>query len=395
MLGTTSEPTSLAMDIATYFSSLFVPVITTPAGMSYVSDATFSYQITGDYFVSSTEVDQSTVFAAEADGLKFSVSPSGLVTATMPSVPYPSNYIVTLKAANQSSQNEAGSTTFVLNVTPESTNFDSTIKTQVDFGHQLDSNVSRASDPLDIRSDSSNSFDITSKKVFPLSDHTNLTLSLSLGAEQFQSNKGLGRTSGGVQGEFKFRPSGEFGSPVWGLFAKYTKDDYVSVLRDGDRYSVGLSMHSPLTDRLDFFAAISRNVRNGKSAVFNTQDVSAHVNLDYLFLSETTLYLAGEYRSGDIVSTGRPTLQLLDIASVFVKDDVFVATQLYDYRTKGNTSIVTLGYNIPFADNNAFDISWRNVVATPSAMPAFAVTNGAYRVNQLSVNLLVGFKEGN
>ena len=100
--------------------------------------------------------------------------------------------------------------------------------------------------------------------------------------------------------------------PTIGVFARYTADAYESQLRDGNRRSVGVNLRKALTDRINLFMAAANNVRTGKSDVFNTRDNSGRMNLDYALATGQTLYLTGEYRKGDIVSSGQPSLKILD-----------------------------------------------------------------------------------
>ena len=53
------------------------------------------------------------------------------------------------------------------------------------------------------------------------------------------------------------------------------------------------------------------------------RDTSIQLSVDYSFGSRGTLYLSGEYRRGDVVSTGPESLVNLDIANVFVADDAY------------------------------------------------------------------------
>jgi hypothetical protein len=103
-----------------------------------------------------------------------------------------------------------------------------------------------------------------------------------------------------------------------------------------------------------------------------------------------TLYLTGEYRKGDIVSTGQPSLLVVDMSTVFIRDDVFTATPFYDYRMKGRTVLVTLGYNLSLGTKDSLDFSWRGVRSTPDYTPAYA-TPVSYTDNQYSISYLMVF----
>jgi uncharacterized protein YhjY with autotransporter beta-barrel domain len=257
-------------------------------------------------------------------------------------------------------------------------------------GFAYDDNVSRASDAIDKLSDTI--YSLTVNKAFSLlpTKHTRLTVSGFLDVEKFRNYSGLGHVSVGAQGEYAYRFSGDFGSPTVGIFARYTEDAYESVLRDGSRRSAGVNLRKTLTDRINLFMAAADNVRTGKSDVFNTHDVSGRMNLDYALATDKTLYLTGEYRKGDIVSSGQPSLQILDTSTVFVRDDVFNAPWFYDYRMKGKTGLVTLGYNLSLGPKDSIDFAWRHVKSSPDKSPAY-VAPIQYIDNQFSVSYLMAF----
>jgi hypothetical protein len=256
-------------------------------------------------------------------------------------------------------------------------------------GFAYDDNVSRASEMLDKLSDTVYSMTVSKAKSFVVSHNTKLTVSGFMDIEKFRTYAGLGHVSGGMQGEYMYRVSGEFGSPTFGIFARYTADEYESILRDGSHSSAGVTLRKALTDRIDLFAAVADNVRRGKSDVFNTRDISGRMNLDYALATGKTIYLTGEYRKGDIVSSGQPSLKILDISTVLVHDDVFAG--FYDYRMKGQTVLLTLGYNVSFGPKDSVDFAWRRVQSTSDKTPVSATSPLRYIVNQLSISYLMAF----
>jgi uncharacterized protein YhjY with autotransporter beta-barrel domain len=258
-----------------------------------------------------------------------------------------------------------------------------------------DSNVSRASDSLDIRADTIYGVSASNALSFTVSKFTRLKLSGFIDTEQFRRYSGLGHISGGGEGEFMYRTSADFDASTFGIFARFTDDAYESTLRSGTRASAGLTMRKPLTDRISFFAAVAGNERQANTEVFHTKDVSARTNFDYAVDMGQTFYLTGEYRKGDIVSSGQSSLGLsslkvVDMSTVFVKDDVFTATPFYDYRMKGRTALLTLGYNYSLGTKDSMDISWRGVRSTPDFTPAYA-TPSSYLDNQYSIAYLMVF----
>ncbi len=261
---------------------------------------------------------------------------------------------------------------------------------QVDAGFTFDSNVTRAKDPVDKLFDRSYSVNLGKGLVFPMSEHVRAVLTGTLGAENFQIYNTLNRASAGLQGELQYRNSAEFDAPTWSLSAQGGADDFRSKLRSGTRYSVTASVRQPLTDRISVFAAVSHNERYAKSAVFDNRNNALRLNIDYAYSASDTIYLTGEYRRGQIISSGQASLANLGVADVFVLDDAFPG-QFFTYRFNGSTVLSTLGYNIGYGPRHSLDISWRRAQSTPNSQPSFVSSRMHYIADQYSIIYLIRF----
>ena len=146
-----------------------------------------------------------------------------------------------------------------------------------------------------------------------------------------------------------------------------------------------------MTDRINLFGALGYNGRSANSVVFQTADTSLRMNLDYALRSHGTLYLSAEYRDGDIVSTGRSSLENVTVAKVLVQDDAYAGGQFFSYRFGGTTVLTTLGYNVGLGARDSIDISWRRVESTPNVRPAWATSPNSYVTNQVSASYLMRF----
>jgi hypothetical protein len=260
-----------------------------------------------------------------------------------------------------------------------------------DAGFMFDDNVTRANATADIRSDHAYSADLSKVFIFPATAHARTLLTGLLGGEKFVRYSGLSHGFGGIQGEFQYRSSAEFSTPTFAVFARAFVEQFESKLRDGSRYSAGVSMRQPVTDRIQLFGALAHDQRKGESDVFDTKDNAFRLNLDYTTTRTGTLYLTGEYRRGDIVSTGQASLESIDIAKVFAEDDAFPGEQLFCYRFDGTTVIASLGYNMGFSSHHSLDISWRRIESTPDQWPSYATSPSSYVANQYSIVYLVNF----
>lgn len=273
----------------------------------------------------------------------------------------------------------------------ELTIFSKEVDVRLDAGFMYDDNVTRAKEPVDKLGDRSYSTNLSGVMFLPLTSYTRGLITLTLGGEKFSTYTGLNRFTASAQGELQYRSSAEFSTPTFAAFIKTFSERYESILRSGSRYSAGMSVRQPVTDRINFFAAVARNQRYAKSAVFNIMDNSARFNLDYGLSSRGTVYLGAEYRSGDTVSTAQPTLENIDIADVFAQDDAYPSGLLYSYRFKGNTLISTLGYNHGLSSRHSLDFSWRMIESKANERPSFAVSPSSYIVNQYSLVYLMSF----
>jgi len=277
----------------------------------------------------------------------------------------------------------------------------SPLNLNVEAGYTHDDNVARAGDIADILSDASFGLTVSKNMTMPLGSNTRLVGNASLGGEKFKNYQGLGRTKADAQVEWQYRSAGDLDVPIYGVFMRLGWDEYESDLRDGYRHSVGVSMRQYLSDRVHLFGALARNGRNARSDVFDTWDYSARLNLDFELSTRSTVYLAGEYRRGDLVSSGRASSALRSLAKAWTSDDVFADSQMTAYRIKGASVLTTLGYNMPLGPQDSLDLSWRRIRsksmhAPDTSAPGYALGAGApatprYGTNQYSINYLLSY----
>ena len=71
------------------------------------------------------------------------------------------------------------------------------------------------------------------------------------------------------------------------------------------------------------------------------------------------------------MSTGQKNLTILDIAQVFVEDDVFTSPQMIDYRFAADSVLTTLAYNLPVTQRSSLEFSWRRVQSTSTERASF------------------------
>lgn len=259
-------------------------------------------------------------------------------------------------------------------------------------GYLYDDNVTRAPSGPDKRSDQFYPINLSKAFAFRLTDYTRFTLDAFGGGEIAQRYSGLGNYFGGAQGAIQYRGSTELDAPTFTVFGRALGEQFGSALRTGYRFSAGVSARQPITDTLGVFVAYAYNWRNADSEVFDTRDYSLLASIDYSMGRYGSLTATADYRRGTIVSTGQPTLTIIDIAQVFVEDDVFTSPQMIDYRFAASTWIATLNYNLPIHPSAALDFSWRRAQSTSREQASFPGGGSLkYVDNQLSVLLTFRF----
>ncbi len=263
---------------------------------------------------------------------------------------------------------------------------------QIDLGYTYDDNVTRARTADVILADQFLALNASAGGTLRINDNTRVVVTGMLNGEIFKTYNGLSNLAGGLQADLQYRPSAAFDAVTFSAFARGWLDNYDSHLRDGSRVALGVSAQGALTDRIGVYGEFSWNQRRAQSEVWDLNYYSARLNLDYSLGRNGTVYLNGEYRWGNTVSDGRPSLVNVSLAQVFVLDDAFPGKQLYAYRYDARTWVGTVGYNLPLGQRASIDISWRRAQGTPTDRPDFDVQGSLrYVDNQYSVFLLKVF----
>jgi len=262
---------------------------------------------------------------------------------------------------------------------------------QVEAAYTWDSNINRARPGEDMRNDSIYSLNFSKSRTYSLSENSRFIVTATLGGDRFQYYAGLSQANAGIEGLYQYRASSDFDTATWGLFARASAASYQTTLRDGYQTTLGASVSQAWTDRINAFVAISANSRRAESAVFSTKDGSVRTNIDYALRSGSTLYFSGEYRNGDLVSTGQSSLESVTIANMMVADDAYPGMQFFSYRFTGTTLLATIGYNVGLGPRSSLDLSWRRVEATPEKRPFWATSYPSYITTQIGASYLMRF----
>jgi hypothetical protein len=235
--------------------------------------------------------------------------------------------------------------------------------------------------------------------AIPVSTHTRAIVQGFLGTERFHTFNGLSKNFIGVQGDYQYRASGEYTRATYGVFYRFQAEDYNSSLRDGFRAAYGVNVLKPLTDRVTLFAALTENVTDGSSDVFDTKRTSLRGNVDWSLSSRSLVYLGADYSRGDSVSSICRSCDLTrtqglvnTAAPNIVQDDAFSDTVRDAYKLKANTWVFTTGYNFALGGGQSLDLSWRRVLSKgQNAVAPATASDISYYVTQYSLAYLARF----
>ncbi|MBT7327985.1 MAG: autotransporter domain-containing protein [Gammaproteobacteria bacterium] len=256
------------------------------------------------------------------------------------------------------------------------------------LGYSYDDNINRDFDRGGQLSDDVYNLRLGSGTMVPVSRHTRLLLLSHIEVRRHHHFNRLSRNSIGVAGEYQFRASGEYDAVTIGLNGKLSLDSYDSALRDGNRTSIGINARKAVTDRIYWFAQLSKNRSNTNSEVFDTEHDAIKLNIDYALRPKGALYLSTEYRRGDVISTHLEEPGVYP-GSSYVEDDAFpdkVGVHYNAYKYGAKTTIWSLGYNLPIGSQDSIDFSWMNIKSTAEDS---ASGQTSYKTNQYSVYYLM------
>lgn len=220
------------------------------------------------------------------------------------------------------------------------------------LAYTYDSNVSRAGSGY-VYSDSILSASIGGDRTRALNKRNQLVYRYNLLADRYSTFDKLSRVAADFSVNWRYRVSGAFSAPTYGVIARLTGESYGSTLRSGTVLELGGSVQKPLTDRITLTGIIEMRQRDANSNVFDTSNTSARLNVDYLLGQRSTLYLTYNRITGDMVLSAPSGYSGY---KVWRSDDAFYGGW-WAYRFDATTDVGTLGFNYAFNEKNALDVS--------------------------------------
>ena len=215
-------------------------------------------------------------------------------------------------------------------------------------------------------------------------------LNASLGGQRLYRYHELERNSVDISADYQYRTSADFDAFTFGASAQVIYDNYASSLRDSDTRSIEFSVRQSPTDRISWYAGLSRNLHDADHKVFDNDYNQLKLNLDYSLGRKGSLYFGHTIQDGYAVSSV-PVTSYGYGNVLSVTDDAFPDQGGPAYkaaRFKADTGITTLGYNYPLGPDDSLDFSYRYIKSTPDDP---GVNSSSYRTDQYSIYYLTRF----
>jgi len=228
-----------------------------------------------------------------------------------------------------------------------------------DLGVASDDNINKAQSDDDILEDRfvNGSAGVSYKQ--DLSFRSLLLYRGSFAFERYEEFDGLSNISLTAAIDYKIQFARGFRAAGYTLTGFLQEHDFDSDMRDSTTFGVQGTVAKRLTDRIASTFGLGYKARESESDVFDTQNARIFANLDWVLTDHFVSYGTLQLIAGDVVSSARPTLDIINKADAIEPDDAFggLETGYLAYRLDANTAVLTLGLNYGINSSNSFDAS--------------------------------------
>ena len=236
----------------------------------------------------------------------------------------------------------------------------------------LDDNVTRAADNLDIEYDGSlfvsgtGGIELLSGRSGQLSAH------VLLGAEQFFRFNGLSNLQASGKLKYSVSLGSGFHAPWLILDAAYGVTEFESFLRDSNIARASIASGMQIDDATTVRIGVNYKDRDAESAVFDTQNVSAFINLDWAVSRKDIVYLIYKYQTGDTFSSISPGQGRVAAITAAIDSEDIAIDDVFDgkvaYKLDADIQFLTLGYNMIQTLHSSFDFSVQYLESSATAV---------------------------
>lgn len=238
--------------------------------------------------------------------------------------------------------------------------------------YTADNNISRAQYDSDIEEDEFSTLSGSVAYTAGLGRLSAFIVSAVATTEDFFEFDGLSNTQLKGAVDFRFQTSQRFSATRWSVSIGTTDIDSETDIRDSVLSELSMTVSKRLTDRINGTFGITASKRKADGQVFDMERTRYFANVDWSFSPRWSAYLTYNYIDGDVVSTARPNIDIIDWADAIEPDNAFggLANSKFAYRLDASTTIIRLGVNIALGHSSALDFSYDDL-ETDSAGPNF------------------------
>jgi hypothetical protein len=237
-----------------------------------------------------------------------------------------------------------------------------------EFGLAHDSNAGNADRERDRFSDELAAAGLRADFAKSLGPRAKVLLRAGLQGEKYDSLEALDNLRLSGLARFTFQP--QPGSTSWSVWASAALWEFESELRDSSEYRAGYFVVQPLGAKWSARGSVAGAWRRADSAVFDLDNGSVGLDLDWRAARNLTIYLGSQYRVGEVCSTSTPSPVILNAAEARAPDDAFGGGRVV-YRLDGNTWVQTLGFNVGLRPGVALDVQAQYVDADATGDNAY------------------------
>jgi len=229
-----------------------------------------------------------------------------------------------------------------------------------DAGVAYDSNVGNTPTSGPVQSSSVETLGGHADVFTPLTLFTSLLVRGSLDGEIYNAATKLSNAKGTLMARLFWRPGGDFFTPMLALWGSGAYARYGSSIRDGAEYRGGAYVAEQVTTAINVRLEGVLSRRNANAGVFNLNNRSLGLSLDWVLPAAVTAYGGYQFRRGDIATTTACGSGPYAPGSGS-SDDGFVGEVDCVYKLDANTRIATLGVNVPLSSAWSFDLQGQYV----------------------------------
>jgi FimV-like protein len=239
----------------------------------------------------------------------------------------------------------------------------SAIRYSYEITYINDDNVGLAQHDVDIHDDSIVSATVKAKGEKSLDSFSSWNYGANATYNKFDTFDELDNLEFAINTGYRFAFDSELTSPIYSLNAEIGGLEYESDMRDSTVLSLSAEMSKWLTTTFDMTVGLGFRERDSVSEVFDLSETRIFVNLNTNFTMTDLMYTTLTYIDGDTVSSGTPTLDIVNVADAIEPDDAFggIDTNQFAYRIDAETWLLTLGYKKILTSAISIDVSARYV----------------------------------